>query len=80
MSNRERAVAMLDSFTDAQLNNVIAMLQTMKKTIEDAIAADIPNATTIAAIQELENGGGELWRGSTEDLFAMLDAEDEPDA
>ena len=80
MSNRERAVAMLDSFTDAQLGNVIIMLQTMKQTIEDALAADIPNADTIAAMQELENGGGELWTGSTEDLFAMLDAEDDPDA
>lgn len=30
MSNRERAVAMIDSFTDDQLGNVIAMLHTMK--------------------------------------------------
>lgn len=80
MSNRERAAAMLDDFTDAQLSNVIVMLQTMKQTIEDALAADTPNAATIAAIEKLENGGGERWTGSTEDLFAMLDAEDDPDA
>ncbi len=80
MSNRERAVAMIDSFPDDQLNNVIAMLQTMKQAIEDALAADTPNATTIAAMQELDNGGGEVWTGSTKDFFAMLDAEDEPDA
>lgn len=80
MSNRERAVAMIDSFPDDQLGNVIAMLQTMKQAIEDAITADTPNATTIAAMQELENGGGEVWTGSTKDLFAMLDAEDGDDA
>lgn len=80
MSNRERAVAMIDSFPDDQLGNVIAMLQTMKQAIEDAITADTPNATTIAAMQELENDGGEVWTGSTKDLFAMLDAEDGDDA
>ncbi len=35
MSNREKAVAMLDSFTDSQLVNVVTMLQAMKQTIED---------------------------------------------
>ncbi len=80
MSNREKAVAILDSFPDDQLGNVIAMLQTMKQAIEDALTADTPNATTIAAMQELESGGGEVWTGSTKDLFAMLDAEDGDDA
>ncbi len=80
MSDRERAVAMIESFPDDQIGNVIAMLQTMKQAIEDALTADTPNATTIAAMQELENGGGELWTGSTKDFFAMLDAEDESDA
>ena len=41
---------------------------------------ETPNTATIAAIQELESGGGELWTGSTEDFFAMLDAEDEANA
>ena len=40
---------------------------------------DIPNETTIAAMRELENGGGERWTGSTKDLFAMLDAEEDTD-
>lgn len=35
MSNRERCVAMLDSFTDDQLVNVAAMLQAMRQTIDD---------------------------------------------
>lgn len=80
MSNKEKCVALLDDFTEAQLINVAAMLQTMKQTIQDALDHDIPNATTIAAMQELESGGGEVWTGSTKDLFAMLDAEDRDDA
>lgn len=80
MSNREMAVAIIDSFPDDQLGNVVTILQTMKQAIEDALTADTPNATTIAAMQELEGGGGEVWTGSTKDLFAMLDAEDGDDA
>jgi len=80
MSNREKAVAIIDSFPDDQLGNVITMLQTMKQAIEDALTADTPNATTIAAMRELDNGGGEAWIGSTKDFFAMLDAEGGDDA
>lgn len=35
MSNKEKCVEILDGFTDAQLVNVAAMLQAMKKTIDD---------------------------------------------
>ncbi len=35
MSNKERAVAMLDGFTDIQLGNVVLMLQAMRQTIDD---------------------------------------------
>ncbi len=35
MSNREKCNAILDSFTDAQLVNVAAMLQAMKQTIDE---------------------------------------------
>lgn len=77
MSNKEQCVALLDDFTEAQLVNVAAMLKTMRQAIADALDGETPNATTIAAIEELESGGGERWTGSTEDFFAMLDAEDE---
>lgn len=84
MSDRERAVAMIDSFPDDQLGNVIAMLQTMKQAIEDAITADTPNATTIAAMQEVDEmirtGTGQHFQGSAAEFFAMLDAEDDDDA
>ncbi len=84
MSNRERAVAMIDSFPDDQLGNVIAMLQTMKQAIEDALTADTPNAETIAAMQEvnemIRTGSGQHFQGTAEEFFAMLDAEDDDDA
>lgn len=35
MSNREKCNAILDSFTDAQLVNAVAILQAMKQTIDD---------------------------------------------
>ncbi|RKJ38165.1 hypothetical protein D7X94_17480 [Acutalibacter sp. 1XD8-33] len=80
MSNKEQCVALLDEFSEAQLVNVAAMLKTMRQTVAQAIEDEwdeTPNATTIAAIEELESGGGERWTGSTADFFAMLDAEDE---
>ncbi len=31
-----------------------------------------PNAETIAAMEELDNGGGTLYTGSTAEIFAIL--------
>ncbi len=77
MSNREQCVALLDDFTEAQLVNVAVVLKAMKQAIKDEWN-EIPNATTIAAIEELESGGGERWTGSTEDLWKhILEEEDE---
>ncbi|MEH2935711.1 MULTISPECIES: hypothetical protein [Eubacteriales] len=75
MSNKEQCVALLDDFTEAQLVNVTAMLKTMKQAIADALEDETPNAATIAAMEELENGGGDVWTGGTEELFAMLERE-----
>ncbi len=84
MSNRERAFAIIDSFPDDQLDNVITMLQTMKQAIEYALTVDNPNATTIAALQEgdemLRTGKGQHFQGTAKEFFAMLDAEDEENA
>lgn len=82
MSNKERAVAMLDDFSEVQLGNVIVMLQAMKQTINDAVYDEEPNAETIAALLEgdemLRTGSGESWTGSTEELFRrILEEEDE---
>lgn len=51
--------------------------------LEELIAGEstsIPNAETIAAMQELDNGGGKLYTGSTANIFAMLDKETDNDA
>ena len=66
MSNRELAKQLIDQISDAKLLYVIPYLQ--GATIPD----EIPNAETIASIEELENGGGTLFTGTTEALFAEL--------
>ena len=66
MSNRELAKQLIDQISDAKLLYVIPYLQGA------TIADEIPNAETIAAIAELESGGGTLFTGATEALFAEL--------
>lgn len=75
MSSRDQVFQIVDSMPEYKVDVLLDFLRVFMGGQED-----IPNAETIAAIQELENGGGEIWTGSTEDLFAMLDAEDESDA
>lgn len=66
MSNREKAMQLLDAVPDYKIDYVIAYLQGMT-----AGEAE-PNEETIAAMQELENGGGHRFSGTTEQLFAEL--------
>ncbi len=71
MSERERAIQLLNDVPDYKMGYVIAYLQGA------VIGEDeTPNAETLAAMQELENGGGEVFSGSTEDFFNMLLEED----
>ena len=74
MSNREFTKNLIDYVPENKLLYVVGYLQGI------VVPDETPNTATIAAIQELESGGGELWTGSTEDFFAMLDAEDEANA
>lgn len=84
MSNYDLCVSMLNDFSDAQLVNVASVLRSLKQTIADAINSETPNAETIAAMQEVEEmirtGSGQHFQGSTEEFFAMLDAEGDDDA
>ncbi len=84
MSEREVAFAMIDSLPDDQIGNVISMLRTMQQTIENALHPEVPNAETIAAMQEvnemIRTGSGQHFQGTAEEFFAMLDAEDDDDA
>lgn len=76
MSEKERASTLLESVPDYKIGYVIAYLEGL---IADE-SASVPNAETIAAMQELDNGGGTLYTGSTADIFEMLDKEADNDA
>ena len=66
MSNRELAKSLIDQIPESRMYYVISYLQGA------AVPDETPNADTIASIEELENGGGTLFTGSTEALFAEL--------
>ncbi len=66
MSNRELAKSLIDQIPESRLLYVLAYLQGA------ALPDETPNQETIEAIQELENGGGHLFTGTTEQLFAEL--------
>ena len=81
MSEREKCAAILDSFTDAQLVNVVTMLQSMKQAIDDAQNPEIPTAETVASRKEIlemvHTGSGKPFTGSTADMFAAILAEND---
>lgn len=66
MSYKELAKSLIDQIPDSKMYYIVAYLQGA------AVPEEIPNAETIASIDELENGGGTLFTGSTEALFAEL--------
>ncbi len=66
MSSRELAKNLIDKIPESRMYYVIAYLQGA------SVPDEMPNAETMAAIEELENGGGFLFSGSTEALFAEL--------
>ena len=67
MSERERLYQLLDTVPDSKISYVIGYIQGL--TVEKQ---DEPNAETIAAMQELENGGGESFR-SLDELWKNLE-------
>ena len=66
MSEREQAIELLKVIPDYKMGYIVAYLRGA------AIPADIPNEETLEAMRELENGGGEHFSGSTDDLFKMI--------
>jgi hypothetical protein len=66
MSNRERAIQILDRIPESKMYYIIAFLEGA------AIPEEEPNDETIAAMQELENGGGEVFEGSTHDFISAM--------
>ena len=66
MSNREFAKSLIDQIPETRLFYVISYLQGA------AVPDETPNAETLAAFAELDNGGGHRFSGTTEELFAEL--------
>lgn len=66
MSYKELAKNLIDQIPDSKMYYIVAYLQGA------AIPEEIPNAETIESMKELDNGGGTLFTGSTEDLFTEL--------
>lgn len=73
MSNRELAKSLIDQIPESKLVFIINILENIGEMSGLDLYPDFkPNAETIAAIEELENGGGTVFTGSTEDLFKQL--------
>lgn len=83
MSNREQVLQAVNSMSESMLGYVLAYIQGLITNVTTA-QEDIPNAETVAAMQEvnemIRTGSGQRFKGSAADLFAMLDAEDAADA
>lgn len=67
MSDREKAKYLIDQIPEYKIELVLAYLQG----VFDGVS-ETPNKETIAAFKEIEEGGGYLFSGSTEDLFTEL--------
>lgn len=67
MSEREKMYQLLDSVPDNKIAYVIGFIQGLTITEEN-----IPNEETIAAMKELENGGGESF-DTLDELWASLE-------
>lgn len=70
MSNKERAIQLLDRIPESKMYYIIGVLEGA------AIPEEMPNSETMAAIKEadetLSNGTGQRYEGTTEDFFNML--------
>lgn len=69
MSEREKAIQLLDMIDDEKMIYVVGILENLTS------FADEPNDETIAAMKEgdeiLERGTGQRFEGATEDFFDM---------
>ena len=79
MSSRDQIMQMVDAMPDYKVDGLLDFLRLFMSNQED-----IPNAETIAALQEgdemLRTGKGQHFQGTAKEFFAMLDNEAEDDA
>ena len=66
MSERELAQMLLDAVPDYKIRYVIAYLQGV------TAGEELPNDETADAIEEIENGGGKVFSGSTHDFLSSI--------
>lgn len=66
MSNREMAIDLINRIPENKLGRIIVLLKNA------VVSDDVPNDETIEAIEELENGGGTRFEGSTKDFLKGL--------
>ena len=79
MSSRDQIMQMVDAMPDYKVDGLLDFLRLFMSNQED-----IPNAETIAALQEgdemLRTGKGQHFQGTAKEFFAMLDTEGDDDA
>lgn len=68
MSTRELARSLLDQVPESKLLYVVAYLQGVTTPEDD----ETPNAETLEAFEELDNGGGHTYNGPGENLIDSL--------
>ena len=68
MSARELAKSLIDQVPENKLLYIIAYLQGAVI----PVASETPNADTLEAFEELDNGGGHIYNGSVENLISSL--------
>ena len=66
MSERDIAKSLIDKIPESRLFYVISYLQGV------AVPDETPNAETLEAFAELDNGGGSSFSDTTEQLFEEL--------
>ena len=67
MSNKELAIQLLDKIPESKMYYIIGVLE--GAAIPEA---ETPNKETIEAMEELQNGGGEIFEGSAHDFLQMM--------
>lgn len=66
MSDRERAIKLLERVPETKLYYIIGVLEGA------AIPDEEPNEETIEAMEELENGKGEVFEGSAKNFIKKM--------
>ena len=66
MSSRELAKNLIDQIPESKMFYIITYLQGV------LVPDETPNTDTIEAMNELKNGGGHRFSGTTQELFAEL--------